>query len=105
MKRLLIAMMALAVLAGAVPAVHGQLVSVHKIYRVNRVDVPKHRVEVHYLNDQTVTLFVNVNSKTQVLNRQHHAMSWRQLRKGDVIRVKGGLEAGGQISGKTIVLQ
>ncbi|HEY3998724.1 MAG TPA: hypothetical protein VGO93_07650 [Candidatus Xenobia bacterium] len=80
-----------------------QLVSVDKNYRITRVDYAENRIEVQYLNGKTVTLFVDIDGNTQVLLRRR-PLYWKRLQKGWIVQVKGGLEFGGHIKGKTIIV-
>ena len=81
-----------------------QIVMVDKCVKITKVDIERNRLEVGGTgqNDET-TLYVLIDGYTKVTH-DGKPMSWKQLRKGQLVRVQGGLTLEMRISAKKITL-
>ncbi len=81
-----------------------QLVMVDKVVKITKVDIQRSRLEVGTTSkgDETM-MYVLVDGFTKVTH-DGNPISWKQLRKGQLIRVVGGLTFELRISAKKIMV-
>jgi|GEM_PF-5146260 len=81
-----------------------QLVMVDKVVKITKVDLVRNRLEVGTTSkgDETM-LYLLIDGNTKVTH-DGSPMSWKELRKGQLIRVVGGLTLELRISAKKIMV-
>jgi hypothetical protein len=80
-----------------------QLVPVDKRVRIVKVDINRSRLEVTETDKEKTMLYVVIDGYTKV-TYQGKPISWTTLKKGQLLRVKGGLRIDGKIRAKDIYL-
>ena len=108
MKQLIYGVLAAILFLVPMQGAQAQLVNVDKNYTIKNVDTVHNRLAVKYLDaaNQPVKeqLLVDIDGNTTVM-MNNHPMSWKSLRPGWQIQVKGGLETGLHIKAKTIIVR